>query len=76
MEHFISAPMADELDDQLAQTMFGFLVPMLAIAWPTAHRGSSTGCASSDGLTIFGKSAIAESLCKDLKIRDWVCDSL
>jgi hypothetical protein len=28
----------------------------------------------SDGETIFGKAPIVVPLCKDLKVRDWVCD--
>ena len=31
-------------------------------------------CSRSDWETIFGKAPIAVPLCKDLKVRDWVCD--
>jgi uncharacterized sodium:solute symporter family permease YidK len=32
-------------------------------------------CASLEGVTIFGKSVVTTSVCKDLKVRNWVFDS-
>jgi hypothetical protein len=32
-------------------------------------------CVSLEWVTIFGKAAVMTSLCKDLKVRDWVLDS-
>jgi hypothetical protein len=71
-------PIASKL---LVQTVIEVRTDKTLVHGPHAgnHLANSTKgvlhCASSEGVTIFGKASITEALCKDLKVRDWVWDS-